>query len=107
MTATNFTFLEVKMTEGPTLYTSGMSGILGLGYESIAYENMPIFLNRADTEDRSFSVALRDYLHDSYMVMPGTDEELYEGELVYHDVALKKLWITNVSSISAGPTPYD
>ena len=51
-----------------------MSGILGLGYDTISVDHLPTFVDQSDLNDKSFSFVLRNNPKDSYITMPGYDE---------------------------------
>lgn len=104
LSASNFTFGEVTSASGIAFIAGHLDGILGLGYQSISVDNLPVFVNEADTDDRSFSFFLSNTDGDSYLVMPGTDDSLYTGELIYHDVIEKKYWSLNLTTIKVGDT---
>jgi hypothetical protein len=104
LTASNFTMGEVTSASGIAFIAGHMDGILGLGYQSISVDNLPVFVNAADTDDRSFSFFLGDTTEESVLVIPGTDESLYTGDLVYHDVIEQKYWSLNLTSIKVNGT---
>lgn len=102
LTAQNFTFGEVNSASGLSFIVGHMDGILGLAYQTISVDNLPVFVNEANTEDKSFSFVLGHIDEPSYLVIPGTDSDFYEGELVYHDVIEKKYWSLYMSDIQIG-----
>ena len=73
---TAFHFGEVKSVSGISFLTSKMSGILGLAYGSISVDNLPTFIDESSLTDKSFSFVLRANPGESYMTLPGYDEEL-------------------------------
>ena len=70
-------FLEATSVTGNTFYRYDMSGILGLGYDSIAVGGLNSFMTNSDLTDKSFSFYLGKTREDSYMFIPGMDEENY------------------------------
>lgn len=100
--AHNFTFGEVDSASGISFIVGHMDGILGLAYQSISVDNLPVFVDSADIEDRSFSFLLGHSDSPSYLVIPGTDSDLFEGDLQYHDVIEQKYWSLNLAAIKVG-----
>lgn len=102
LTAQNFTFGEVTSASGLSFVVGHMDGILGLAYRTISVDNLPIFVDTANTEDRSFSFLLGHINEDSYLVIPGTDSDLYEGDLKYYNVTEEKYWGLTLDDIQVG-----
>jgi hypothetical protein len=100
--ADNFTFGEVNSASGISFIVGHMDGILGLAYDSISVDNLPVFIDSADTQDHSFSFLLGHTDSSSYLVLPGTDEDFYTGDLVYHNVIEEKYWSLNMTDIQVG-----
>jgi cathepsin D len=72
--AANFGFGEIEQVQGITFYASEMSGIIGLAYQSISVDNLPVFIQSATTlTDKSFTFYLGLTTGNSYMYLPGTD----------------------------------
>lgn len=56
-----------------------MSGILGLAYGSISVDKLPTFIDSSDLKDKSFAFYLHENPEESYITMPGFDEEAVNG----------------------------
>ena len=69
-----------------------MSGILGLAYESISADDLPVWIDSSDLDDKSFSFFIGNTDEESFLIMPGYDSTLFHGDLVYHDVIEKKYY---------------
>jgi len=76
-----------------------MSGILGLGYASISVDNLPTFLDTSDLTDKSFAFYLNANPTESYMTIPGYEEEAMLGIMQYHDVVEQKYWSLQLTSM--------
>jgi len=70
-------FGEVTSVSGVSFYASELSGILGLAYDSISVGGLNSFMTNSDLTDKSFTFYLKDTSEESYMVIPGMDEENY------------------------------
>jgi hypothetical protein len=100
--AEHFTFGEVNSASGMAFIVGHMDGILGLAYPSISVDNLPVFMESADTEDQSFSFLLGHTDQESYLVVPGVDEDLFTGNMQYHPVIEQKYWSLNMTEIKVG-----
>ena len=69
-------FGEITQVSGPTFYVSKLSGIIGLAYDSISVNHLPTFLDQSNLKERSFSFFLSLNPEESYMTIPGFDEDL-------------------------------
>lgn len=101
LTAHDFAFGEIKHVKGTAFLVSKMEGILGLAFDSISQGGIPTFFTAEDsTDDRSFSFYLSHLDEPSYIIAPGYDESLFEGDLVYHDVIEAKYWSLQLDDIT-------
>ena len=100
LVATDFSFGEVTSASGIAFIMGHLDGILGLAYDTISVEGLPTFMDAADVEDHSFSFLLGHTDESSVLVVPGVDEDLFQGDLYYHDVIEKKYWSLNMTSIT-------
>lgn len=99
-------FGEITSVSGLAFYTSKMSGILGLGYDTISVDGLPTFFDSYAGEDKSFSFYLKDQSEESYMVIPGMDEENY-ATIETHPVVQKGYWSLDLDSIAQGDKKID
>lgn len=53
-------FGEVTSVKGISFYASQMSGILGLGYNTISVDKLDTFMDLSNLKDKSFSFYLKD-----------------------------------------------
>ena len=102
LTANGFSVGEVDSASGMSFIVGHMDGILGLGYDSISVDHRPVFIQQANTTDHSFSFFLSHIDEPSYLIIPGTDNTLYNGDLVYHNVIEQKYWSLNMTDIKVG-----
>ena len=100
--ATTFTLGEVTSASGLAFIVGHLDGILGLAYQSISVDNLPVFIDSSDTTDHSFSFFMSHVDEDSYMVLPGTDSSLYTGSLKYHSVIEQKYWSLSLTDLKVG-----
>eukprot|EP00343_Euplotes_focardii_P008193 CAMPEP_0205818468 /NCGR_PEP_ID=MMETSP0206-20130828/377_1 /ASSEMBLY_ACC=CAM_ASM_000279 /TAXON_ID=36767 /ORGANISM="Euplotes focardii, Strain TN1" /LENGTH=376 /DNA_ID=CAMNT_0053110847 /DNA_START=14 /DNA_END=1144 /DNA_ORIENTATION=+ len=100
--APDFKFGEVTSASGIAFIMGHLDGILGLAYEAISVDNLPVFIEAADVEDKSFSFLLGHLDQESVLVVPGVDEDFFTGDLVYHDVIEQMYWSLNMTSIQVG-----
>jgi hypothetical protein len=85
-----------------------MSGILGLAYDSISIDKLPTFIDQSDLTDKSFAFYLHLDTEKSYMTIPGYEQEAYNGDMQFHDVAEEKYWSLRFTSMSqAGKSKID
>lgn len=102
LSASKFSVGEVTSASGMAFIVGHMDGILGLGYDTISVDHRPVFIQQANTSDHSFSFYLSHVDKPSYLIIPGTDNTLYTGDLVYHDVIEQKYWSLNMTDIKVG-----
>ncbi len=109
-TSTNFGFGEIEKVKGAAFYFSEMSGILGLAYDSISVDRLPTFIESSDLANKSFSFMLKNNPDESYMTIPGYDEELvnkHNAKFNFHKVAEKMYYSLNLDSIKKGTSTVD
>jgi len=70
-------FGEVTSASGISFDVSQMSGILGLGYKSISVDGLDTFMDLSGLDDKSFSFYLHSNPTESYMIIPGMEQEGY------------------------------
>lgn len=99
----NMGFGEINAVSGIAFFTSQLSGILGLAYDSISINGLPTFVTSSDLTDKSFAFDLRMNPEESSMTLPGYDEELVgDNEFTFHDVIEKKYFSLNLTGIKKG-----
>lgn len=97
----NFGFGEVTAVKGVSFLASQMSGILGLGYGNISVDKLPTFIDQSDLTDKSFSFVLKNLPEDSYMTIPGFDEEFTaNAEFQYHNVVEQGYFSLKLDSVA-------
>ena len=99
-------FGEVTKVKGISFLASQMSGIIGLGYNTISVDKLDTFMDLANTKDKSFSFYLKDTSEESYMVIPGMDSENY-ATIDTHPVVQKGYWSLKLNSIAQGDKKID
>ena len=99
-------FGEVTSASGISFIASQMSGILGLGYNSISVDHLDTFVDLANLQDKSFAFYLKDTSEESYMTMPGMDSEGYDV-MQAHNVVEQKYWALNLTSAAQGTKKID
>ena len=99
-------FGEITGVSGLAFYTSRMSGILGLGYDTISVDNLPTFFDSYAGEDKSFSFYLNDVAEESYMTIPGMDTEGF-ATIETHPVVQKGYWSLQLNSIAQADAVTD
>lgn len=102
VSAQGFTLGETTAAHGLAFLVGHLDGILGLAYQSISVDNLPTFLDSSDASEHTFSFFLGSDSEESYLIIPGIDENLYEGDLVYHRVIQEKYWSLNLTDIAVG-----
>jgi cathepsin D len=101
--AKEFAFGEVDNVSGIAFLVSKMDGIFGLAWDAISQGGIPTFFTAEETtDDRSFSFYLSHLGEESYIIAPGIDEELFHGDLVYHDVVEEKYWSVLMNDMKIG-----
>ena len=108
MASSRMTFGEIKQVSGVSFYMSPMSGILGLAYDSISVGRLPTFLDKSNLRDKSFSFVLHYNPDESYMTIPGYDEDIMNGhEFTFHAVVEKKYYSLNLTKVKRDDTVID
>ena len=101
-------FGEISSVSGIAFYASQMSGILGLAYNTISVNNLDTFVNLSDQTDKSFAFYLNLDTEQSYMTIPGFDEEAMNGQdFQFHNVVEKKYFSLNLTGLKQGETAID
>ena len=95
-------FGEIQKVKGSTFLVSQMDGIIGLGYDQISVDKLPTFIESSDLSEKSFSFYMKTNPEESYMVIPGIDEELGLTEIAKHDVIEQTYWNVNFTKMT-GP----
>jgi len=95
-------FGEIQKVKGSTFLISQMDGIVGLGYDQISVDKLPTFIEQSDLTEKSFSFYMKNNPEESYMVIPGIDEELGLEEIAKHDVIEQTYWNVNFAKMT-GP----
>jgi Eukaryotic aspartyl protease len=104
--AKSFAFGEVTAVSGVAFLASQMSGILGLGYDTISVDHLPTFVDQSDLSDKSFSFVLRNLPEESYITMPGYDETLVgDNEFTWHNVIEQRYYSLKLDGLKTGSTP--
>lgn len=96
-------FGEIQKVDGKTFLISQMDGIIGLGYDQISVDKLPTFIEQTTSlAEKSFSFYMHNNPDESYMVMPGIDEDLGLEKVAQHDVIEQTYWNVNLAKMS-GP----
>mmetsp|Transcript_32830 Transcript_32830/g.32053 ORF Transcript_32830/g.32053 Transcript_32830/m.32053 type:complete len:311 (+) Transcript_32830:20-952(+) len=91
--APNFGFGEIMAAKGVAFYASQMSGIMGLGYDTISINGLPTFVDSAENlEEKSFTFYLNTLPEESYFQIPGYDESKFMSEFNFHPIEEKAYW---------------
>merc|ERR1712226_334355 len=99
------TFGEIKKTSGAMFLVSSLEGIIGLAYDTISVDKLPVFIEQSNLTDHSFSFYLHNNPAESYMEIPGVDES--EGaftKVETHKVIEKGYWSLNLTGLKQGDT---
>lgn len=100
-----FGFGEVNSVSGVAFLASQMSGILGLAYNTISVDKLPTFVDQSDLTDKSFSFVLRENPEQSYMTMPGYDQQIVgDNQFTFHNVVEERYYSLKLDSIAQGST---
>lgn len=103
--AGTFKFGEVTAVSGVAFLASQLSGILGLAYDTISVNHLPTFVDQSDLNDKSFSFVLRNNPSESYMTMPGYDEQLVgSNKFTFHNVVEQRYYSLKLDSVAQGST---
>jgi hypothetical protein len=101
--AASFAFGEVTAVSGVAFLASQMSGILGLAYDTISVDKLPTFVDQSDLADKSFSFVLKNNPEESYITMPGYDEQLVgSNKFTFHDVVEQRYYSLKLDSVAQG-----
>lgn len=108
MVESKMKFGEITSVSGIAFYVSQLSGILGLAYDTISVGKLPPFLDASNLEDKSFSFFLSENPEQSYMTLPGYDEEIMQGkEFQFHKVVERKYYSLNLTGLKNGDDKID
>jgi len=95
-------FGEVQKVKGATFLVSQMDGIIGLAFDTISVDSLPTWIEQTDLEEKSFSFYLENNPEESYMVVPGIDEERNLNVIKEHAVIEETYWNVAFDSMT-GP----
>ena len=95
-------FGEIQHVKGSTFLVSQMDGILGLAYDQISVDKLPTFMSSTDLTEKSFAFYLKDKSEESYMTMPGTDDDLALEAIATHNVIEQSYWNLDFTKLN-GP----
>ena len=96
------TFGEIKKTSGAMFLVSQLDGILGLAYPTISVDKLPVFIQESDLTDHSFSFYLHSNPDESYMMIPGIDEDAKFEKIQTHAVKQEGYWALNLTGLKQG-----
>jgi len=102
ITATHMGFGLITSVSGISFIASKMSGIIGLGYDTISVDNLKTFMDIADVTEKSFSMYLHHEDTESYMIVPGKDDGY--TDIAKHVVAEQKYWALTMTGLKVGDT---
>jgi len=91
ITAT-MSFGEIKSVKGSTFLVSKMDGILGLAFDTISVDKLPVFIDSSTLDDKSFTFYMHNNPDTSYMTMPGIDDSLGLSKVATHKVIEETYW---------------
>lgn len=101
----NVTFAEMDALS-PQFTNAAFDGIMGLGPQALAIDNVPTVLGQMVTQgvisDPSFSIYLNDEEEASQLIFGGVNPSLYTGPLQYHKTAKTPYWSVTLTSVSVG-----
>ena len=95
-------FGEIQKVKGPTFLISQMDGIIGLAFDQISVDSLPTFMSSTDLEDKSFAFYLKNNPEESYMTLPGIDEDANLAEIATHKVIEETYWNLDFTKLT-GP----
>ena len=101
-TAELMTFGEIKKTSGAMFLVSQLDGILGLAYPTISVDKLPVFIQDSNLSDHSFSFYLHNNPDQSYMMIPGIDEDAKFEKIQTHAVKQQGYWALNLTGLKQG-----
>ena len=96
------TFGEIMKTSGNLFLHSQLDGILGLAYPTLSVDNLPVFIQESDLTDHSFSFYLHTNPDESYMMIPGIDEDAKFKKIQTHAVIQQDYWALNLTGLKLG-----
>ena len=86
-------FGEIVSVKSKTPVISKMDGTIGLGFDIASVDHLPTFMSQtSDIKEKTFAFYLKDSRFDSYMTIPGIDEELGLKEISTHQVVEPTQW---------------
>ena len=95
-------FGEVQKVKGATFLISQMDGIIGLAFDTISVDGLPTFIEQSDLTEKTFSFYLENNPEESYMVIPGIDEDKGYTVIKEHQVIEETYWNVAFDSMT-GP----
>jgi len=96
-------FGEIQKVKGSTFLVSQMDGIIGLAFDTISVNHLPTFMSATeDLDEKSFAFYLKNNPEESYMTIPGIDEDLGLEEIATHKVIEETYWNVNFAKMT-GP----
>jgi hypothetical protein len=109
LTVKNQLFAEVNNAAGlgADFVSSNFDGILGLGFDSIAENNIPTPFKRLVDSGALDEPVFAFYLGNNVageLTLGGVDTKRFEGEIYYTPVVEKTYWAIQLDSITAGTT---
>ena len=101
----NVTFAEMDELS-PQFTNEAFDGIMGLGPQALAIDNVPIVLGQMVSQgvisDPSFSIYLNDGEDAGQLILGGVNPSLYTGPLQYHKTVKNPYWSLTLTSVSVG-----
>jgi len=102
-------FAEATHEPGIAFLAAKFDGILGMGFYSISVNGIPtpfdMMVEQGLVEDSKFSFWLNRNPDDpvgGFLVLGGSDPDLYEGEMHYVDLSATTYWQVSMAGISVG-----
>ena len=95
-----------EITKAKGFARAKLSGILGLGYNTMSVDKLDTFFDLANLQERTFSMYLNSLPDASYMYVPGFESNTF-GTSNVHPVAEEMYWSLNLDSVSHGDTKID
>ena len=80
-------FGEIVAVQSSTTELSNMDGVIGLGFDAASVDKLPTFMSQtSDLKEKTFAFYLKDTHKESYLTIPGIDEDLGLKEISTHKV---------------------